>query len=204
MRDAVLFHGTMAYAAGHLDMLLERQPQPETLMKKTQAIRMIKERISCNTKALSNSTIGAIAMLASLEVRVYPQLSRIEPMGQMLHLDANETSHEQRANGNFEGLHIHELAIGKLISLRGGLTHLGCRVLETFISSYYPLTNKSACSSQLLTALLDVEEISLPLPCSPDLPNLRVIPAPPTYRIPAHRQTCRFSIRRRTWDLKCI
>ena len=77
MRDAVLFHGTMAYAAGHIDLLLETQPRPETLMKKTQAIRMIKERVSCNVKASSNSTIGAIAMLASLEVRVHPQLSRI-------------------------------------------------------------------------------------------------------------------------------
>ena len=77
MRDAVLFHGTLAYAAGHLDMLLERQPQPGTLMKKTQAIRMIKERVSCITKASSNATIGAIAMLASLEVRVHPQLSRM-------------------------------------------------------------------------------------------------------------------------------
>ena len=77
MRDAVLFHGTLAYAAGHLDMILERQPRPETLMKKTQAIQMIKERVSCNTKVSSNSTIGAIAMLASLEVRVHSQLPRI-------------------------------------------------------------------------------------------------------------------------------
>ena len=72
MRDAALFHGTLAYAAGHLDIMLQRQPRPESLMKKTQAIQMIKESISCDTKASSNSTIGAIAMLASLEVRVQP------------------------------------------------------------------------------------------------------------------------------------
>lgn len=70
MSDAVFFQATTTYAAVHLDMLHRSQNQTKTLTNKAQAIRMIKERLRSNENALSNSTIGAISMLAALEVSV--------------------------------------------------------------------------------------------------------------------------------------
>ena len=68
MTDPVLFQATTTYAAAHLDMLHGRQNQARTLVRKVQTISMINEQLQCDKTALSNSNIGAIAMLASLEV----------------------------------------------------------------------------------------------------------------------------------------
>lgn len=106
MSDAVFFQATTTYAAVHLDMLHGTRNQTKSLTKKAQTIRMIKERLRCNESALSNSTIGAISMLAALE----------------------------RTEGNLKELQIHESAIGKMVRLRGGLNLLGCEVLQMFLS----------------------------------------------------------------------
>ena len=71
MSDAVFFQATVTYAAVHLDMLNRTQNQTRTLTKKAQTISMIKERLRCNEDALSNSTVGAISMLAALDVSVH-------------------------------------------------------------------------------------------------------------------------------------
>ena len=68
MTDPVLFQATTTYAAAHLDMLHRRQNQTRTLFRMVQTLSMINEQPQCDETALSNPNIGAVAMLASLEV----------------------------------------------------------------------------------------------------------------------------------------
>lgn len=106
MSDRVFFQATTTYAAVHLDMLHQSQNQTKTLTNKAQTISMIKERLRSTEDALSNSTIGAISMLAAVE----------------------------RTHGNRKEMQIHESAIGQMVRMRGGLNLLGCEVLQMFLS----------------------------------------------------------------------
>lgn len=71
MNDAVLFQATTNYAAVHLELLHGVQDQTKALVKKTRTIRMIKEQLRSSENTLSNSNIGAVAMLAAAEVSVH-------------------------------------------------------------------------------------------------------------------------------------
>jgi hypothetical protein len=68
-QDAVLFRVALSHAAGNLSMLQERGDPTESLIWRTDAIRILNERIaSSKTSGPSLYTIGAIASMASYEV----------------------------------------------------------------------------------------------------------------------------------------
>lgn len=66
--DPLLFLATTNYAAAHLDIMYGRQNNLRTLAQKAETIRLINLRLQDSAETLSNSTIGAVAMLAAAEV----------------------------------------------------------------------------------------------------------------------------------------
>ena len=66
--DPVLFLATLTMAASHLDVVHGRRKNPRTLAQKGEVIRLINLRLS-SAETVSDSTIGAVLMLASTEVR---------------------------------------------------------------------------------------------------------------------------------------
>lgn len=76
MTDPVLFQATANFAAVHLDILQGRPNQPSTLRLKTETINMINLKLRSAQEATNDSTIGAVALLAGMEViHSYPTLS---------------------------------------------------------------------------------------------------------------------------------
>lgn len=68
MTDPILFIATLSFAAVHLDILRGKYNSPHTLTHKIETIRLINFRLQNSTEALSNETIGSVAMLAAMEV----------------------------------------------------------------------------------------------------------------------------------------
>ena len=68
MTDPVLFLATLNFAAVHLDLLRGTQSNHKTLVHKGETIRRINDRLQSSTETISNTTIGAVAMLAAMEV----------------------------------------------------------------------------------------------------------------------------------------
>ena len=66
--NPLLFQATTNYAAFHLDFLHGTQDQVKSLAGKALTIKMINEQLQCLEHTVSNSMIGAIAMMASIEV----------------------------------------------------------------------------------------------------------------------------------------
>ena len=68
MTDPILFIATLNFAAVHLDILRGKYNNPHTLTNNIETIRLINARLHHSTEALSNETIGSVAMLAAMEV----------------------------------------------------------------------------------------------------------------------------------------
>ena len=68
MTDPVLFLATLNFAAAHLDILRGRWNNPGTLNRKIQTTRLVNARLQNDAEALSNETIGSVAILAATEV----------------------------------------------------------------------------------------------------------------------------------------
>ena len=66
--DPVLFLATLTMAASNLDVVHGRPKNPKTLAQKGEVIRLINRRLN-SAETVSDSTIGAVLMLASAEVR---------------------------------------------------------------------------------------------------------------------------------------
>ncbi len=66
--DPLLFLATLNYAAAHIDIIHETQNNPRTIAQKGEIIRLINLRLQDSAEAVSNTTIGAVAMLAAMEV----------------------------------------------------------------------------------------------------------------------------------------
>ena len=71
MTDPALFLATLNFAAAHLDILRGRWNNTSTLSRKIQTTRLVNARLQNKTEALSNETIGSVAILAATEVRVF-------------------------------------------------------------------------------------------------------------------------------------
>ena len=65
--DPVLFLATLTMAASHLDAVHGRRKNPRTLAQKGEVIRLINLRLNSG-ETVSDTTIGAVLMLASAEV----------------------------------------------------------------------------------------------------------------------------------------
>jgi len=98
LTDVALLHSTLCSTSGHL---LRNANQPELLSvylsHKAETIRIVNERMTDISKALTDETLGAIALLVT---------------GQTCHGDYNE-------------MNIHMRGLAKLIGMRGGLETLG-------------------------------------------------------------------------------
>ena len=66
--DPLLFLATLNFAAAHLDIIHGGQRSPRTIAQKVEIIRLINLRLQDSAQNLSNTTIGAVAMLAAMEV----------------------------------------------------------------------------------------------------------------------------------------
>lgn len=81
MTEPALFLSTLNFAATHLDCLRGHTDNPQILAHKVETIRQINSRLERPTKALADETIGAVVMLAAMEV--YLALSLVlKPMEQ--------------------------------------------------------------------------------------------------------------------------
>lgn len=69
MQDQTLFEATLTFAAVHLDLMMGRLRTPGTLWRKQETIKAINANMQSPDDGLSNANIGAVAMMASLEVR---------------------------------------------------------------------------------------------------------------------------------------
>ena len=67
MQDRLLLLATLNYAAIHYDILSGTYNRQKTLVDKAETIRLIKARLESPTEALKNTTMGAVAMLATTE-----------------------------------------------------------------------------------------------------------------------------------------
>ena len=77
LTDPVLFLATLNFAAVHLDILYGRYSSPITLFHKGETIRQINARLQDPSKALTNTTIGAVAMLAAMEVSFFSSFHEV-------------------------------------------------------------------------------------------------------------------------------
>ena len=68
LQDSTLFLATLAFAAAHLEVLGGNYKSPRTLLHKGNSIKAINAKLADQEHALSNETIGAVAMLAAVEV----------------------------------------------------------------------------------------------------------------------------------------
>ena len=66
--DRAVLLATLSFAAAHVDMLSRRPMTPQTLWYKQETIGTINEKLQLPKEAVSNSNIGAVVMLASMEV----------------------------------------------------------------------------------------------------------------------------------------
>jgi hypothetical protein len=94
--DELLFQGTLVFAAAHLDLMMERDPSRETLYYEGEIVRGVNSRLNY-LEAASDSTIGAVALLAGAE----------------------------SLRGNIQELNIHMNAVKIMVELSGGLEQLG-------------------------------------------------------------------------------
>lgn len=68
LHDRSLLLATLGFAATHLDILSRRRISPQALWHKQETIRTINRKLQTPGEAVSNSNIGAVAMLAFMEV----------------------------------------------------------------------------------------------------------------------------------------
>ena len=103
--DPALFFSTLCFAAVHIDILTGRKKNVDLLLRKSDTIKTINEKLQCPDESLSDSTIGSVAMLAATE----------------------------SIQGNYQELRIHMNALTKMVRMRGGLQELS-PTLHMFIS----------------------------------------------------------------------
>ena len=68
VQDSTLFQVTLNFAQVHLDILSGNYNSQRAAFHKSQSIRAVNARLKDGEHALSNETIGAVAMLAAIEV----------------------------------------------------------------------------------------------------------------------------------------
>ena len=68
LQDSTLFIATLTFAEVHLEILSGNYKSQRALLHKGDSIKAINARLGDREQALSNETIGAVAMLAAMEV----------------------------------------------------------------------------------------------------------------------------------------
>lgn len=68
LQDYTLFLATVTFAVTHLEILSGNYKSPRTLLHKGKLIKALNAKLGDREHALSNETIGAVAMLAAMEV----------------------------------------------------------------------------------------------------------------------------------------
>ena len=68
LQDSTLFLATLTFAGTHLEILSGNYKSPKTLIHKGLSIQAVNAKLGDREHALSNETIGAVAMLAAMEV----------------------------------------------------------------------------------------------------------------------------------------
>lgn len=107
LQDSTLFLATVTFAVTHLEILSGNYKSPRTLLHKGKLIKALNAKLGDRKYALSNETIGAVAMLAAMESFL----------------------------GNCKELRVHMNGLQRMVYMRGGLHSLGWDgVLRMFIS----------------------------------------------------------------------
>lgn len=68
LQDSALFLATLTFAEVHLEILSGNYKSPRTLRRKGDSIKAVNAKLDDREHALSNEAIGAVAMLAAMEV----------------------------------------------------------------------------------------------------------------------------------------
>ena len=68
LQDETMFLATLSFATAHRDILTKQYSSVQNLAYKNEVIKTVNKRLLSPEKAISNSTIGAVAMLAAVEV----------------------------------------------------------------------------------------------------------------------------------------
>lgn len=68
LQDSTLFLATMTFAEVHLEILSGNFKSRKNLLHKGDSIKAVNAKLGDPERALSNETIGAVAMLAAMEV----------------------------------------------------------------------------------------------------------------------------------------
>ena len=68
LQDSTLFQATLNFAEVHLDVMSGNYNSQRAISYKGQSIRAVNAKLRDDEHALSNETIGAVAMLAAIEV----------------------------------------------------------------------------------------------------------------------------------------
>ena len=68
LQDSTLFQATLNFAEVHLDVVSGNYNSRRAIVYKDQSIKAVNAKLRDNEHALSNETIGAVAMLAAIEV----------------------------------------------------------------------------------------------------------------------------------------
>lgn len=71
MQDSTPFLATLSFAAVHLDVATRRYTSPRALSYKILVIQMVNVRLGSSGNVISDTTIGAVAMLTALEVSIH-------------------------------------------------------------------------------------------------------------------------------------
>ena len=69
LSDSLLFQASINFAAVHRDALLSHQDQSKSLMRKARTIDMVNSRLRRPDAAVADACLGAVCLLAAIEVR---------------------------------------------------------------------------------------------------------------------------------------
>ncbi|KAF6226959.1 hypothetical protein HO133_008400 [Letharia lupina] len=97
--DPLLFLATLNFAAAHLDNIHGRPSSPRTIAQKIETVRLIYSRLQGSVDSVSATTIGAVALLAAMEIIT---------------------------TGNHHELSVDMVALEEMVRMRGGLQQSAC------------------------------------------------------------------------------
>ena len=113
----MLFLSTMAFATAYLESIGTYTRSSQSLSYKSQTIRAINANLQCPGKAVSDATIGAVAVLVAVQVST----------GQcpLTNLVCQALIRLQSLDTNDEELRLHSRALQTMVKMRGGIDMLG-------------------------------------------------------------------------------
>ena len=137
LADQCLFSAVLFFAALHVDSLCGRTVSQETLLHRGETMRLLNVNMRSPGEAVSDSTIGAVALLSL-------GCSRLK--GTLL----ERVNENQTINTGFTESTLHLNALERMVEVRGGLQALGMNGVLHMLVTWYVIKPKTGLQQPCL------------------------------------------------------